>query len=120
MTNLVNRDSIKINAVFGAAKKVRTDMPNNWRVTLRGFGRRLTVDFYSGSAVRDVNAEAVLSSLCLDTTAGDDSFEEFCANFGYDTDSRSALETYKACARMGRKVRAFLGDHFNEYASAEY
>lgn len=34
-------------------------------------------------------------------------FEEFCSDFGYDTDSRRAERTYKAVVAEWRKVEAF-------------
>ena len=120
MTNLVERDGIKLVATFGAAKKHNPEMPNNWRAQLKGFGRSLTVDFFGGSAVYDIKAEDVLSSLCLDASAGAQDFDEFCSEFGYDTDSRKAHDTWKACKVASRKIRQFLGDNFDEYASAQW
>jgi hypothetical protein len=32
-----------------------------------------------------------------DAVSGLDSFDEFCRNFGYDTDSREAYQTWQAC-----------------------
>lgn len=37
-------------------------------------------------------------------------FEDWAANFGYDTDSRKAEETYRACLDIGLKLRSALGD----------
>lgn len=47
----------------------------------------------------------VLYCLALDASAAADTFEDFCDNFGYDTDSRSALEMYLACQEIGGKLR---------------
>lgn len=53
----------------------------------------------------------VLSSLCLDASVIDSgTFEEWAADMGYDTDSRSAEQTYRACLEIGLKMRAGLGD----------
>lgn len=52
----------------------------------------------------------VLASLCLDAQAGVETFEDFCADYGYDTDSRKALEIYLACQKIaGDAVRFFGG-----------
>ena len=46
----------------------------------------------------------VLHSLILDSSACGESFDEWCDNFGYDTDSRKALETYLACQANAAKI----------------
>ena len=38
------------------------------------------------------------------------SFENFCSDFGYDTDSRSAEKTYKAVKAEWEKVLRVFGD----------
>lgn len=53
----------------------------------------------------------VLHSLVLDASAIDaGTFEEWAAEFGYDTDSRSAESSYRACLDIGLKLRAMIGD----------
>lgn len=47
----------------------------------------------------------VIWSLLLDSSASNESFDDWCADFGYDTDSRKALETYLACQQNGTKLR---------------
>jgi hypothetical protein len=47
----------------------------------------------------------VLWSLSMDGEAGNELFENWCDNFGYDTDSRKALATYEACQQSGIKLR---------------
>lgn len=41
---------------------------------------------------------------CLDTYGGD-SFEDFCANYGYDEDSRTAEKTYHAVQEQQNNLR---------------
>ena len=67
-------------------------------------------------------AADVLHSLILDSSACDMSFEDWCADYGYDTDSRKALDTYIEYQNIGNKVRAFLGREFSEFqiAAQEY
>ena len=50
----------------------------------------------------------ILCSMASDAQCAQDSFEDFCSNLGYDTDSRKALETYLACQESGRKLRLIL------------
>jgi hypothetical protein len=48
--------------------------------------------------------DSVIYSLVMDYMAGQDTFKDFCSDFGYDTDSRKALETYLACQGNGLKL----------------
>ncbi len=52
----------------------------------------------------------VIYSLLSDTQAGQESFSDFCGNFGYDEDSRKAESTWNACRENGRKFMAVVGD----------
>lgn len=53
----------------------------------------------------------VLHSIASDASLAQDSFDDFCSNLGYDTDSRKALETYLACQDNGVKLRKALKSH---------
>lgn len=52
----------------------------------------------------------VLHSLSLDSSAMDATFEDWAMDYGYDTDSRKAEATYRACLDSAIKLRAGLGD----------
>jgi len=92
---------------------------HSWTVTLRLGRKRMTVDFFGGAATGEPTASEVLSCLISDACAEGESFEEWCDDYGYDSDSRSALATYEACAKSGARLREFLGDHFDTFANAE-
>lgn len=62
--------------------------------------------------------EQVLHSLILDASCGNDTFEDFCANCGYDTDSRKALDAYMACQKIGSDLRRVLGSKYPEIEEA--
>lgn len=111
---------ITASAVFGRASVYRPDLPNNWKVTLRFKGRRISTDFYGGSAVTEVSAADVLRSLLLDADIGEETFEDYCANFGGDVDSRSSYANWKACRAMAPKLRRFLGEDYGRFASLEH
>jgi hypothetical protein len=51
----------------------------------------------------------VLSCLLHDGQAGSDTFADFCADFGYDEDSRKAFEIYLACQKCLDAVRLAFG-----------
>ena len=47
----------------------------------------------------------LLHSLILDSEAAEQTFNSWCSEFGYDTDSRKALATYEACQKDFDKLR---------------
>ena len=92
-----------------------------WTVRLKHQGRSLTTSFFQGSAHKTAPSAAdVLSCLASDARSGEQSFEDFCGDFGYDADSRKAHETWKTCARMTKQLHKLLGDAFEEVADAEH
>lgn len=53
--------------------------------------------------------EDILHSYLLNASNTDETFENWCANLGYDTDSRKALETYLTCQKIRDGLIRFLG-----------
>lgn len=51
----------------------------------------------------------VLSCLLTDSVACEQSFEDWCSDFGADTDSRKAFNTYEVCQQNGDKIMKLLG-----------
>ena len=85
---------------------------DHWRCTLKLGRRRLTVVFSMGIGHngREPKAPDVLDSLASDAARLSGCFEDWCADYGYDTDSRRAERTWKACQRIKRQLRQFLGE----------
>ena len=50
----------------------------------------------------------VCYSLAMDAQSGQESFADFCSNFGYEEDSRKAEATWRACADIYRALGATL------------
>lgn len=48
---------------------------------------------------------SVLHCLVADSSAIDTSFEYWCSEYGYDTDSISALKTYQTCCDNAKKLK---------------
>lgn len=88
-----------------------------WKVTLRYRGRQMTVPFYTGSMCGEVTAADVLHCLISDASSADNTFEDWCADFGYDSDSRKAERTYKACQRIAVKLNKLLGSDLEKFAA---
>lgn len=57
------------------------------------------------------DAVDVFASLTLDSSVLDaGGFEDWASEYGYDTDSRQAEKTYRACLDIALKLRAAIGD----------
>lgn len=53
-------------------------------------------------------AASVLHSLLLDAQGAEQPFDYWAADYGYDTDSIKALNTYNACCEIRRQVNTFF------------
>lgn len=91
---------------------------DGWRVTLRYQGRRMTVSYYMGEGHggAEPTLDTVLESLVMDDPHGE-AFEDWCGNYDYDTDSRSAEKIYRACVSQTRRLHQLLGDDFDRIAN---
>lgn len=77
----------------------------HYKVTLRRDGRRATAYYSMGPAhTKGPELADVLECLVSDAASGVQAFEVFCAELGYDEDSRTAERTWKACGRIGEKL----------------
>lgn len=123
LKSLVNRFGIKAETRLVDSNPNMTDMPSgstHWKVTLRGFGRRMTVPFSMGPAhTSEPEAVGVLECLLSDSDVDNYDFEEWARNLGYDPDSRKAEKTYKACQKLTEKLHKFLGENFDDFLSAD-
>jgi hypothetical protein len=93
----------------------------HWAVTLRMGRRSIRTPFHMGSACKgEPTAADVLSSLLIDASAGAQSFDDHCAEFGLSRDSRAEYATWKVCRAMAPRVLRFLGDAFDRALAAEH
>lgn len=73
-------------------------------------GTRLDVDpWYKLVPLPAPDMEDVLHSLVLDASACRMTFDEWCDEYGYDTDSRKAHAAYTQCADIGLKLVRMVG-----------
>jgi hypothetical protein len=118
-----------------------------WRVTLTRNGESYSSDYRTGighakpvptryadnfatktaaeanwfSNVKNVNKPTsadITYSLMSDAQSGSDTFEDFCSNCGYDTDSRKAFDTYLACQGALNGMRRLFREHFDAVSEA--
>lgn len=91
---------------------------NHYRVTLskhyktKGiYPARLVFDFWGSQNDARANRHPVAYDVlaCISGEAHcAATFKEFCSEFGYDEDSRSAYSTFKRCSTFARRLRAFF------------
>ncbi len=85
----------------------------HYACTLRSGKSRLTVPFSMGSGLsRAPELADVLDCMASDSSGVENakSFEDWCAEYGYDTDSRKAERTFKICEREAENLKRFLGE----------
>lgn len=102
---------IKFRANLAVPQKARDGLGNHYRVTLSGKARRLTFSFWG--SIKDAEegryptAYSVLSCISSDANTPE-AFADFCNEYGYDSDSIKARDTFKRCALFARRLRAFF------------
>lgn len=90
---------------------------NNYKCVLKMGRKQLTVPFSMGFGLtREPDAKDVLDCLALDSAGYENArdFEDWCGEYGYDTDSRKAERTYKIIGTQSIKLKKFLGDELYE------
>ena len=124
LQGFVTRAKIRATAEWAERNPHMNDMPagsSHWKVTLRRPGRQMTVPFSQGPAhCREPEADDVLSCLLSDASSDQQDFASWCADLGYDEDSRKAERTYQAVQQQTAKLQRFLGDLYDEAMRTEY
>lgn len=77
-----------------------------WNVTLRCGGRRSASPVVRERHASTPTVAEIVECLELDSSYAD-SFDEFCDELGYDSDSRTAERLYKAVRRQSVRFAAF-------------
>lgn len=130
MSNVLYFEKVRIHAISLGRNKKGDWERFSFAVTISYPGdptRKIQTDYHMGIGLGKKHrtghvyeptpkAKEVIGSLFSDASCADGTFEDFCGNMGYDTDSRKALETYLACQESESKLRKFFGSHYNEAA----
>ena len=100
-----------------------SDSRNHYKVTLqkgRTGSKRLTFDFWGSQADKekgqDPTAYDVLACISSDGQCPE-TFRDFCADYGYDQDSRKAEQSFRKCSAFAKKLRAFFTEEEIEQLS---
>lgn len=124
----MNIDNLNIKfELLGKIKKGNWDC-YAWEVTFNLIGKPLFVtQYYTGVGLikkpvvmntpvpKTPCNKDIMHSLLLDASAGSESFNDWCDNFGYESDSIKAFNTYQHCCNTAKELsklftRAELAD----------
>jgi hypothetical protein len=94
---------------------------DGWHCTLRYKGRQYSFDFWKGIGHHgsEPTVDDCLDALLSDSAGADNTFEDFCGEFGYDTDSRKAERIYKQCQKVRENMERLLGEDFEAFLYAD-
>lgn len=100
--------------------------PAEWKFGCRGYdggpkptpGTLLYEHWQADARPQAPHAADVLHSIILDSSAVGQSFQSWCDEFGYDSDSRKAEATYRACQENADKLSRIF-NHQQREALAE-
>lgn len=97
---------------------------NRHRVIVRNRanGKRVSFDFWASLANPELRSPSDLRNafecFLTDAIAGEQDFDSFCGDFGYDNDSRKAENIYKACVKTAQKAARLVDGDLYELANA--
>ena len=98
-----------------------SDDMDHWKCRIRNdAGQTMTIIFSKGLGHNGKKPEIdeVLDCIASDYTT--ELFETWASEYGYDTDSRSAERTWKACIKQSNRALRFLGqDALNQLLDCE-
>jgi hypothetical protein len=85
---------------------------NHFIVTFKKAGKKMSLDFFDSihnfqKGVTELRAYDALTC-CSSELHCPDTFEDFCSEYGYDNDSRSAEKTFRALKKMSDKLQKFF------------
>lgn len=84
---------------------------DHWRCTITCAGRRMVLTFSQGSGHHGNAPDLadILNCCASDSSALDETFDDWCSNLGYSTDSRKAHRIFRACVNQTTRLQKLLG-----------
>jgi len=90
------------------------DMPegtNHFHVTIGHACEAYSFYYSQGPAHKGLPENAdIMYSLIMGISSSDECFEDWCSNYGYDTDSRKAFKIYQAVIEAAANMRRLFSD----------
>ena len=96
------------------------DNYNHHTVVVRNLstGKKCRFDFWASLANPEIRTEEevlhAFACFVRDSIYGEMDYDEFCDEFGYNTDSRIAEKAWKACGKSNDKLRRIFPGDINE------
>jgi hypothetical protein len=87
----------------------------HWKCIIRRGNKQMTVYFSQGSAhTKEPTLTDILDCIASDAAGIDNAsgFEDWCSEYGYDTDSRKAERTYNVCVKQAEALKRMFGEDF--------
>ncbi len=96
------------------------DSRDIWKITLRRNGKSMAFKFGQSIDASRTNEEPTVYDVltCL-TKYEPGTFDNFCAEYGYDTDSRKAEKIYKAVVKEWKGVNRLFSDVIEQLAEIQ-
>ena len=123
----IEKHNVRFTSICPADSNPNNETPikgqHHWHLTISVGNRPNDIELFFSNSVANGTAapaiEEVLDGLVIDAGAGDLTFEEFCSELGYDTDSRRAEKTWRACRKVGRQTYKAFGSELFRVIQAE-
>lgn len=88
---------------------------NDYSLTLKYGRRTFTFDWWQGIGINgEPTISSVMPNLFMDASVDGD-FNGFCAEFGYDADSRKAEAIWNACKRTRKALKRVFGEQYGHF-----
>jgi hypothetical protein len=115
-------NTVKADVRYGAPYNPEFKNSNGWTITLSYQRRRMTIPFYTGSAItKEPTSYDVLYCVLGDASTIENTrgFRDWCSDLGYDEDSRKAEKIYKQCLSQTAKLKKLLGKDYEMFMNAD-
>ena len=98
-------------------EEIKSSTRTKFDVELEFNGNIIEVEFSSANVPDAMN---VFYCVAIDARSASYTFDEFCAELGYNNDSIKDRRTYKACKKNSAKLLELLGEElFNKFMNCE-
>ena len=106
---------VKLQILGSEYKSMWNERQNRYVFKCRLSRNRKSYTFEFGQSIANSSNEPNIYDILACLVKSDpETFEYFCAEFGYDIDSRKAEETYKAVCKEYKAVERLFGDIMEE------
>lgn len=115
LQSFLNANRVRFNAEWTDENPHISDMvagSSHYKCTIKSGSKQLTVYFSQSPAIyREPTAKDILGCLAMDAAGFENSrgFEEWCAEYGYNTGSRKAEKIYHAIEKQTNDLKRVFG-----------